>query len=595
MRSSIGVAEHCRINDFTNRDLAEEVCRYACKYHTKWLIVLGLALVRSIAKLYPNFALAAIITFATHYQVGESLTSLYWIVGLTLCAVTVSHIFQIVGNKIGYSTISLIEHDVRIASLAALHEIDMSWHRHQSAGTKVKKIEKAINGIAHVLREFIDVVPSTIVSFIGILAIIGQIKWEIGVLVGAAVAIYYALFRWIANQYGTAQATVNRREIELSGAVYEAINNVRSIKALNLSEGVNDVVKERTDTLHDAFVHRIGIFQRRYLLAMFTWFARIGILVVIAFGVMNGQYEVGFLVLFNNYFGTLIHNASQLSDSVEIFVVAREDVACAQDLMERVRHERGRKGMSLFPKRWREVHVEHLSFTYEGREILKDVSFVIKKGEKVGIVGLSAAGKSTLNRLLMNEYEHYEGVIRIDDVSLRDISRSSYHQKTAAVLQDPELFNLSLKENILLGTNGVRVSAAVLKKALRLSGVDKFLHKYPRGLSTVIGERGSKLSAGERQLVGIARALVKSPEILFLEKATSSLDFQTKMQEEGFFSDLFDNVTAVVVTNSPSIMKEMDRIIIMEDGQIIEQGALKELLKKKNGAFKGLWSSIYRT
>jgi ATP-binding cassette subfamily B protein len=241
-----------------------------------------------------------------------------------------------------------------------------------------------------------------------------------------------------------------------------------------------------------------------------------------------------------------------------------------------------------FPLQWQSLTIKNLSFTYSDDIVLDNIDIQIKKGEKVGIVGLSGAGKSTLFKLLLKEYENYEGEIFVGEVSLKTIKKSSYVKHIAAVLQETEVFNMSLKQNIVLANNDEVDNESLFGIALDVAHVRDFLPKLKNGVETLIGEKGVKLSGGERQRLGIARAVFKQPEILFLDEATSQLDSESEQKIQDSLKKFFKNVTAVVIAHRLSTVKEMDRIIVIEGGKIIEEGTFDKLYTN-NGRFRDFW------
>ncbi len=210
----------------------------------------------------------------------------------------------------------------------------------------------------------------------------------------------------------------------------------------------------------------------------------------------------------------------------------------------------------------------------------------IKKGEKIGIVGISGTGKSTLFKLILKLYNNYQGEILFDKDSLHDIKRSSYMQKVAVVPQETELFNLSLKDNITLSQD--ETNEALLQKSLDIAHVKDFSHKLAEGIDSLVGEKGIKLSGGEKQRVGIARAIYRQPELLLLDEATSHLDIESEKKIQEALHTFLKDITAIVIAHRLSTIKEMDRIVVMDQGEVLEVGSFQALIDKK-GAFYTLW------
>jgi ATP-binding cassette subfamily B protein len=189
---------------------------------------------------------------------------------------------------------------------------------------------------------------------------------------------------------------------------------------------------------------------------------------------------------------------------------------------------------------------------------------------------------------MLKEHEHYEGEILVDGTPLRSIRRASMLDRAAVVLQETEVWNFTLRENLAIANPAVATDDALLREALEISHVTDFLPRLPQGVDTVIGEKGVRLSGGEKQRLGIARAIVKRPQILFLDEATSHLDSESEAKIRDSLHRVFQGVTAIVVAHRLSTIREMDRILVLEGGCLLEEGTFQELLAR-NGRFRELW------
>ncbi len=236
-----------------------------------------------------------------------------------------------------------------------------------------------------------------------------------------------------------------------------------------------------------------------------------------------------------------------------------------------------------------QIEFKNLQFGFnETRAVLKNIDVVVKSGEKVALIGPSGAGKTTFVRLLLRLYSPTSGQILIDQQDIAKVTQDSLRKNISLVPQDPVLFHRTLAENIAYGKPNA--SHKEIEKAAKLAHCDEFIKNLPLGLETLVGERGIKLSGGERQRVAIARAILKNAPILILDEATSSLDSHSEMLIQDALAKLMEGKTTVVIAHRLSTIQKMDRIIVVDDGRIIEEGSHSELLQHENSLYKKLWT-----
>jgi ATP-binding cassette subfamily B protein len=236
-----------------------------------------------------------------------------------------------------------------------------------------------------------------------------------------------------------------------------------------------------------------------------------------------------------------------------------------------------------------EIGFKDLNFNFnETRQVLKNINLNIKPGEKVALIGPSGAGKTTFVRLLLRFYDSTSGQILIDKQDISKVTQESLRSNISLVPQDPVLFHRTLAENIAYGKRDA--TRQEIEKAASLAHCDEFIKELPYGLETYVGERGIKLSGGERQRVAIARAILKNAPILVLDEATSSLDSESEMLIQDALNVLMENKTVIVIAHRLSTIQKMDRIIVVDNGQIVEQGNHQELLASENSLYKKLWT-----
>ncbi len=232
------------------------------------------------------------------------------------------------------------------------------------------------------------------------------------------------------------------------------------------------------------------------------------------------------------------------------------------------------------------IEFQNIKFSFGNRVILKNLSFVVNPGHKVAIVGPTGAGKSTISKLLFRFYDPSSGIISIDNQNIKDVTQSSLRHNIGVVPQDTVLFNDTIKYNIAYSKPGASIEE--INNAVKLSSIDRFIANLEIGYDTIVGERGLKLSGGEKQRIAIARALLKNPKIFIFDEATSALDTKTEKSIEKSLKKLSNKNTTLVIAHRLSTIIDADKIIVLENGIIAEQGSHKELIKK-NGLYAEMW------
>lgn len=303
----------------------------------------------------------------------------------------------------------------------------------------------------------------------------------------------------------------------------------------------------------------------------------------------KGLVTVGVFVLLQVYIIDLIH---QLWGFTRIVRDTYQSYADAKELVEitLLSHEiKDAPGAEKLKVSRGEVEFRNLSFSFSGtREVLSNVNLTIKPGEKVALVGPSGAGKTTFTRLLLRLYSPTEGEILVDGQDIAKATQNSLRNNIAMVPQDTVLFHRTLAENIGYGKHGA--SKEEIEKVAALAHCDEFIKDLPQGFETYVGERGVKLSGGERQRVAIARAILKNAPILILDEATSSLDSRSEALIQDALNVLMKEKTTIVIAHRLSTIQKMDRIIVIDNGKIIEEGSHNVLLEKVDSLYRKLWT-----
>lgn len=575
--------------EYSSRQLLSDIVELVKPYKWRFLFASLIRLSGDLANLYPTFALASIVTFVTLYKSGDSLKPVWIILGLWFLATIVRNSSQFFSKYIGFTLAARLDIDSTLRAVKHMFLLDMSWHEKENSGNKIKRIQNAGDGFTKILRLYFNNVIEIFVNLVAINIIIYNFDRTVLILLLIFLVTYFLISHFFIKKAGQAHSEVNKKEEELNGILFEAINNIKTVKVMSMSKNLFQTISNFTNELIEKVKIRILLFQSRWsFLSFWSGTFKICILAIIVNGIVDGHYALGFLILFNGYFNDLRGSIDELSTSIQDFVTAKYSIARMKDILNEPITIEDKRNKIPLQRDWRKIIVKDLSFSYGDNKVLENISFEVNRGEKVGIVGLSGAGKSTLFKLLLKEREEFSGDIFFDDVSLKQILKNDYFKQVSVVLQDTEVFNFSLRENIVITNNEQRGNEKLLEQALNTAHIDEFIHKLPQGLETLIGEKGIKLSGGERQRLGIARAVFKEPKLLLMDEATSHLDVESEEKIRDSLHKFFENVTAVVIAHRLTTIKEMDKILVLENGKIIEVGNFEELYAKK-GRFHELW------
>ncbi len=569
--------------------LIRNLYRLLKPYRGKFVFASFLKIIGELAWLYPTYALAAIITFFASYQIGESLTP-FWSIMAVFVIVTIVHVVATYyANFFGYPIAEKSAIDAKLQTIKHMFTLDIEWHEKENTGNKVKRIDRGGEGVNQIIRLWFGPFLEIAVGLIGVLFIITKFDSIVALFTLLFLAVYFFVSVFYTRGATRAKRKENKKDEKLSGIVFESVSNIRSVKVMSMAEQLSTNLLTLGHELYELILKRIFWYQSgggvKNLIGQ-TF--RIAMLCFIGWGISQGHYEVGFLVLFYGYFSIIQGAVSRLADSSQDFAVRKQDVDRMFNILAVEPGTDALNNKVPMPENWKQISINEVSFSYEDKKVLDKLSFTIDRGEKIGIVGLSGAGKSTLFKLLLKEREDYDGEILIDGVPLKTIKKTEYFKHTAVVLQETEVFNLSLRDNITISNSDKSSDEEVLRRALDVAHVTEFSKTLSDGVDTLIGEKGVKLSGGEKQRVGVARAIFKDPNLLLLDEATSHLDIESEEKIQDSLHKFFESVTAVVIAHRLTTIKEMDKILVIENGRIIEQGSFKELYEKE-GRFHELW------
>jgi len=571
---------------YSSWELFKDIWQFIKKYKSKFFIGTFLRITSDLVWLFPPFALSEIITFAANYQLGSDTTYAWQLLVAILIIAIYHYIFHDVAKYFVYQVAENAGIDAQTSTIKHLHKLDMNWHEKESTGNKMQKIAKGGESLNRLIRVYIELTIESTINLVAILLILATINKYFSLILAFFFITYYFLSFNLTHK-AVKQAHVTNLEWEkFNGIAYESINNISTIKSLGIGKGIYPFLIKISKKLKEKIKKRIQHFRvRGGILSLYQETFRFIIVGFTLWQIFLGNLEVGIIAMVILYFRKIEEASYEYASMYNEFVTAKIDLYRMKEVLRELPSIED-SGNKKFNTKWKQLDFKNIRFSYHKKNILQNFSLSIKRGEKIGIVGISGTGKSTLFKLILKLYNDYEGEIAFDTTQLKDIKRESYIKHIAVVPQETELFNLSLEENITLTQN--RKNIQLLKKALKIAHVQDFIYKLPKGIKSLVGEKGIKLSGGEKQRVGIARAIYKKPDLLLLDEATSHLDIESEKKIQDSLHKFFKNVTAIVIAHRLSTIKEMDKIVVIDKGKVIEFGTFTKLMKQK-GAFFRLW------
>lgn len=470
-----------------------------------------------------------------------------------------------------------------------LHKLELGFHLSRQTGAISRDIERGTSGISFLLRFMVFNILPTMIELLLVAVILFLTVGPIFTLTVLIAIVVYVAYSVVITEWRTRFVrAANLRDNEANTRAIESLLNYETVKyfgnerfeAERYDEGLARWEQARMKNVLSLVLLNIG---QAFIIAA----AMTVMMFLAAQQVASGTLSLGDLVMVNAY---MIQLFLPLNFLGFVYREIRQSLANIERLFHLLEHPiqvNDQPDAGTLQVHQASIHFERVSFGYRSdRPILKEVSFSIPSGHKVAVVGASGAGKSTLARLLFRFYDVDGGSIRIDGQDIREVSQDSLRRAIGVVPQDTVLFNDSIAYNIAYGRPGVTTEQ--IQEAASLAHLDTFLQQLPEGLDTVVGERGLKVSGGEKQRIAIARMLLKNPPILVFDEATSSLDSGSERAILQALNEVAANRTTLVIAHRLSTIMDAHQIIVLDQGTVIEQGTHQELLSAR-GAYYQLW------
>jgi len=461
-----------------------------------------------------------------------------------------------------------------------LHCMPLSFHRSEGVGAIMTRLDRGIQGFINALSQILfNIFPAVLYLFISVIIML-KLDWRLALMV-----LYFTpLPALIATVAGPEQNQRERTLLDRWAKIYSRFNEVLSGIVTVRSFSMEDAEKKRflneVWQANQTVIRGVGVDTGLGAATnLVVTFARIAALAYGGLLVLRGQITLGTLVAFLGYVGGLfgpVQGLTGIYQTLQKASVSLEEIFAILDVQDLLGDAPGARELTHVQG---EVVFDGVKFTYEQRlrPILEGIDLVVRPGQTVAIVGPSGAGKSTMMALLMRFYDPKEGSIRLDGHDLRTLKQRSLRRNIGVVLQDPMLFNDTLRNNIAYGRP--EASLAEIELSAQAANAHEFVSRLPQGYETIVGERGSLLSAGERQRVTIARALLKNPPIIVLDEATSSLDAESEAMVQEALAELMKGRTTFVIAHRLSTVVRAERIIVLKEGRLVESGTHGELMR----------------
>ena len=556
--------------------------KYAGSYKRLTFLGLGLSAAAMILGMAPYICiwLAArdLISVAPHWTEASGIARYGWMAfGFAVAGIAVYFAALMCTHLAAFRTAS----NIRKQGMAHLMKAPLGFFDSNASGLIRNRLDGAASETETLLaHNLADIVGSAAMA-ISMIVLMFVFDWRMGAACLWGVPVAFALL------FGSRKLTRHNSEVtkaagvRVSDGIQETLENIREIRATNQEErflkDLNDKIDYHEKTMLRGELHT-GIFVNSASVIM-----RLGVATTILTGtslILSGQID--FMVLFM-FLLAITRVYAPFDQALALIAEMFMSQISASRLME-IHDAKTAEGTDTFSPAGHDIVFENVGFAYENEQVLRGVSFTAKEGEVTALVGPSGSGKSTCARLAARLWDISEGSIRVGGIDISTVDPVVLLTDYSMIFQEVVLFDDTVMENIRLGRHGATDEEVLAAAAA--ANCDEFVRKLPKGYATPIGENGAKLSGGERQRISIARALLKNAPIVLLDEATASLDVENETKVQGALSRLLQGKTVLVIAHRMRTVEAADKIVVLADGKVAEEGSPGELLTKENGIFR---------
>ena len=543
----------------------------------------------------PPLLVGKIVDFFISYQKGASLAPFYFYtltLGISFALVSFLrlHLKNILGNLR-----SDVSYSIKVKGFERLLDFSLRWHDSEITGNKVQRIQNGLRSFNDVAYMVDNEIVRAFTTFVGTIFVFIFLKPQYIIFFIIYIVGFFVILRYFYERIQRENDEYYISMEKAGGSYVEGLSNILTIKTLGVSESFKSHIARKEESTKQ-FEYKIRWLYNNLWKSYqaFNGLCYGTFLILVGHGVIAQTISTGSIVIFYGYLQSLTGSTNEIIQMYENMISAKSGISRLMPIFWTKLQIR--EGVLAFPKDWEKISIQKGNFKYITKEDklnkdendLVDIDFSIQKYQKIGIVGKTGSGKSTLAKLLIGLYEFDSGEYKIGNTNFYEIRREGILNEMVLVLQDSEMFNLSLKDNITLMRE---VDLQLLEQAVKISQLNDVIAKLPEGLETLIGEKGYHLSGGERQRVGIARAIYKNPQIIILDEATSSLDSKTERQLQEALDNHLKQKTLIIIAHRISTLKNADIIFVFAKGRIVEKGTFQKLSSNPASHFSKIYTS----
>ena len=484
-----------------------------------------------------------------------------------------------------------MQRDLYAQCFSKLTNQTLFFHSNKFGGSLVSQTNKLVGAVESFWDTIIWSVLPLVVSLVGSIIVLSTLLWQYALFL----LIFSIVFSIVVYYGSKPMAKLTKKEAKssnkLNGQLADVISNVLAVKSSGAEATEQKFFTKTVNSWRDSSLDVMrGFLKVSTIYSSINMVIKIGAIAFAVYAAQNDLVSVASVYLIITYTGSVAHELWNMNGIMRNY---NRIIGNANDMVEILQTPTTLidKSDSKLEVTNGEISMDKITFTHDegqGDTLFHDFSLDIKPGEKIGLVGASGSGKTTLTKLLLRFADIDSGKITIDGQDISEVTQASLRAKIAYVPQEPLLFHRSVRENIAYGRPDA--TDAEIEEAAKKAGAYDFIVGLKDGFDTMVGERGIKLSGGQRQRVAIARAILKDAPILVLDEATSALDSESEALIQKSLETLMKNRTSIVIAHRLSTIAKLDRIIVLKDGKIVEDGSHDELINKKRGVYAKLWA-----